>query len=500
MGGHICEKDWELTALGAVETWSWELLSMVSVMLSSPIPMFIYWGAELIVLYNDAAIPTASAKHPRSLGNPAREVWKEAWHIIGPELSRVIAGEGVVNNYDVLVPIERDGAIQDLYWNYSYSPVFEKGRIGGVLVICQDVTPSVTARHERATVAAKLRQTLETTTDSVLNINRDWTIAYMNPPARATVEVMGDAIGRGFWEAFPATIYEGSPYVEHYYRAMDEGIFGEFEAFYPAPLEIWVRVQVRPTEEGIVLFFRDITEQKKAAAALLLTEKLTAVGRLAASIAHEINNPLESVTNLLYLARGSENISEVQDYLDTAGRELRRVSIIANQTLRFYKQSTKAREVQADELIKSVLSIFHGKIVNSKIGVDRKRSTQTAIECFEDEIRQVLNNLVGNAIDAMSTGGQLSLRSREVTDWKTNRRGLQITVADTGEGIAPRHLLKVFDAFYTTKGSGGTGLGLWVSQEIIQRHHGRLRARSSQKEGKSGTVFQLFLPFDAAKR
>lgn len=279
---------------------------MVNVMLSSPIPMLILRGAELIVLYNDAPIPIVSAKHPLALGSPSRTVFQEAWHIVGPELVGVLAGEGTVNKDGVLVPLERDGAIRDLYWNYSYSPFFEKGRIAGVLVICQDITPSVTASQERTAIAARLRQTLETTTDSVLNINRDWTIAYMNPPARATVEVIGDPTGRNFWETFPAAIYDGSPYMDHYYRAMDEGIFGEFEAFYPEPLEIWVRVQVRPTEDGIVLFFRDITEQKKAIAALLLTEKLTTVGRLAASIAHEINNPVESVTNLLFLARGSD--------------------------------------------------------------------------------------------------------------------------------------------------------------------------------------------------
>lgn len=119
MGERICEKEWTTTALGAIETWSWELLSIVNVMLSSPIPMFIYWGAELMVLYNDAAIPIASAKHPLSLGSPAREVWKEAWHIIGPELSRVLAGEGVVNNHGVLVPLEKkwshSGSVLELF-------------------------------------------------------------------------------------------------------------------------------------------------------------------------------------------------------------------------------------------------------------------------------------------------------------------------------------------------------------------------------------------------
>jgi len=250
-----------------------------------------------------------------------------------------------------------------------------------------------------------------------------------------------------------------------------------------------------------VLFFRDVTEQKKTAEALLLTEKLAAVGRLAASIAHETNNPLEAVTNLLFLARGSKDLSETQDYLDTAERELRRVSIITNQTLRFYKQNTSPREVRCEELFESVLSIYHGRLINSKVSLEKRKRATRAVECFDDEIRQVLNNLVGNSIDAMqSTGGHLFLRSREATDWKTNRRGLLLTVADTGNGISPRHLKKIFDAFYTTKGVSGTGLGLWVSQEIMQRHHGRLGVRSSQVQGRSGTVFQLFLPFEAAKR
>ena len=156
----------------------------------------------------------------------------------------------------------------------------------------------------------------------------------------ATVHPVTDVLGRVAWEAFPGMVFEGSPYVEHYYRAMDEGIPGEFEAAYGEPINIIVRVQVRPSMDGIVVFFRDVTNQKKSAEALIRTEKLAAVGRLAASIAHEINNPLEAVTNLLYLARGNENADEVQSYLKTAEQELQRVSVIANQTLRFNKQAT----------------------------------------------------------------------------------------------------------------------------------------------------------------
>ena len=121
--------------------------------------------------------------------------------------------------------------------------------------------------------------------------------------------------------------------------------------------------------------------------------------------------------------------------------------------------------------------------------------------CFEGEIRQVLNNIVGNAIDAMHTGGgRLLLRSRSATDWRTGRKGLGITIADTGSGMTPQTRKKVFEAFYTTKGIGGTGLGLWVSKEIVERHEGVLEVRSRDKPGYSGTVFYLFLPFDAVSR
>ncbi len=497
----ILSRDWASTPLGSLEGWSSELLALVNAVLASPVPMFLYWGAERVVLYNDAAVPLVSTKHPNALSKPAREVWKEAWHIIGPEVEQAMADGTITNHEGVLVPLERDGVMQDLYWNYSYSAAYENGRIGGVLVICREVTATVLANRERNAIAERLKQVLDATTDSILSIDREWRISFMNPPARKAAGPLADAVGANFWVAFPAAVYEGSPFLKHYYRAMDEGIAGEFEAFYPEPLDIWVRVQVRPTADGIVLFFRDVTEQKKATAALLQTEKLAAVGRLAASIAHEINNPLESVTNLLYLARSSGDLKQAQEYLETAERELRRVSVITNQTLRFYKQSTKPKAVGCQDLFESVLSIYQGRLVNARVFVEKRKRAKAPVLCFEDEIRQVLNNLIGNAIDALhAKGGRLLLRSREATDWRTGRRGLVLTVADTGAGMSPQVLTKMYDAFFTTKGIGGTGLGLWVSQEIVARHQGSLRARSSEREGRSGTVFQLFLPFDAVAR
>ena len=240
----------------------------------------------------------------------------------------------------------------------------------------------------------------------------------------------------------------------------------------------------------------EVTQQKRAELALLQAEKLAAVGRMASSIAHEINNPLESVVNLIYLARKYAILPEVHDLLQTADQELRRVSMIATQTLRFHRQSTKPQAVRCSDLFATVLSIFEGRLRNSQIVVEQRLSDRPIV-CFEADIRQVLANLIGNAIDAMPSGGRLLLRGREAVDYRTSRPGFLLTVADTGSGMDAATRARIFEAFFTTKGFAGTGLGLWISAEIVQRHQGRLRARSSQQEGHRGTVISLFLPVAA---
>jgi signal transduction histidine kinase len=246
----------------------------------------------------------------------------------------------------------------------------------------------------------------------------------------------------------------------------------------------------------------EITQQKRAESALIQSEKLAAVGRMASSIAHEINNPLESVTNLIYIARTYAILPEVQHLLDLADQELRRVSIIANQTLRFHKQASSPREISCSDLFSTVLSLYEGRLRNSSISVENRKRASRPISCFEGDIRQVLNNLVGNSIDAMATGGRLLLRSRESTDWRPSygppRRGLTLTVADTGGGISEATRTRLFEPFFTTKGINGNGLGLWISADIVERHGGRLLLRSSQSPKHHGTVFSLFLPFPIA--
>jgi PAS domain S-box-containing protein len=239
----------------------------------------------------------------------------------------------------------------------------------------------------------------------------------------------------------------------------------------------------------------EITQQKKAEKALIQSEKLAAVGRLASSISHEINNPLESITNLLYLIATQHDLSpEVRAYVNLTQAEIARVSQIATQTLRFHRQAARPTCVTAEQLLRPVLNLYQGRLLNSGVEVRTQLSDATQVSCLENEIRQVLSNLIGNAIDAMRTGGRLFLRAHRVTDAASGRCGVRLTIADTGHGMSRDTQARIFEPFFTTKDINGTGLGLWISAEIVARHHGRLTVRSSQGERTHGTIFILFLP------
>jgi len=249
----------------------------------------------------------------------------------------------------------------------------------------------------------------------------------------------------------------------------------------------------------VAVFITDLSSQKKAESALIQSEKLAAVGRLAASISHEINNPLEAVTNLLYLARRSSNLpDEVQSLLSTADQELQRVSQIAAQTLRFHRQSTKPREITPEELLEPTLALYNGRLLNSNIELELQHRRAGSLTCYEGDIRQVLNNLIGNAIDSMRTGGRLIVRTSKawLADRITRKRipAVRITIADTGYGMPAHVKARIYEPFYTTKGDNGTGLGLWISRGIIDKHHGALQAHSRTRQPVNGTVFSLVLP------
>ncbi len=247
----------------------------------------------------------------------------------------------------------------------------------------------------------------------------------------------------------------------------------------------------------------DVTERVELETALREAEKLAAVGRLASSISHEVNNPLEAIMNLVYLAQQVlPELSETTDarqYLKQADQELQRLKLITAQSLRFSKQSHAPEAITGEELLRTILDVYAPRFKNYNVTLEQQFRSHQHVVCLVSEIRQVLTNLVTNAIDAMQAkGGRLIVRTCEATDWRHDLRGIRITVADTGRGMGPSTQANIFKAFYTTKGAQGTGLGLWISAEIVQRHHGTLRVRSSESIEHRGTVFQLFLPYQAA--
>ncbi len=244
-----------------------------------------------------------------------------------------------------------------------------------------------------------------------------------------------------------------------------------------------------------------LREQRRAAEAhLVQSEKLAAVGRLAASISHEINNPLEAVTNLLYLVRGDSSLSSESDqYLQQAELELRRVSEIASQTLRFQRGSATVTDCLPSALIGSVIALHQGRLHNSGIRIVQQHRRGRTFRCPEGDLRQILNNLVGNAVDAMrEKGGVITIRTAPAKDPQSGIVGFRISVSDTGHGMSRSIKSQIFEPFYTTKGSRGSGLGLWISHSIAKRHGGRLNVRSRTDDGWRGTTFSLFVPEAAA--
>ncbi len=246
----------------------------------------------------------------------------------------------------------------------------------------------------------------------------------------------------------------------------------------------------------------DATARKISEEMLRRTEKLAATGRLAASIAHEINNPLEAVTNLLYLLHQESLEPAAMQFAELAQQELARVSQITQQTLRFYRQSSKPAIVSPAELLESVLALHQGRLYSAKIKVDRRYENRTDLLAFSGELRQLFANLIGNALDAMPKGGRLIVSVRPSRDWKQpERKGVRIVIADTGIGMPPAVRQRIFEPFFTTKELTGTGLGLWISSEIIAKHQGTVRVRSRTagpaNNRPSGTVFMMFFPCES---
>jgi PAS domain S-box-containing protein len=251
---------------------------------------------------------------------------------------------------------------------------------------------------------------------------------------------------------------------------------------------------------GASKIVRDITQRKQTEHALRITERLASVGRLAATIAHEINNPLEAVTNLLYLARSASDPAEIHSLLAQADEELNRVGLLSKQTLGFYREKNGAKLLKIGNIVEALVALFTAKARNRSAEIISEIRQDPEIVAIESEIRQLIANLLNNSIDAIFGGGKIRVRVSAGRVWdRSSLSGLRFTIADSGPGIAPEDRQKLFEPFFTTKKDVGTGLGLWISKGIVERHGGNIRFKTRTIPGRSGTVFMVFLPSDGKR-
>ena len=361
-------------------------------------------------------------------------------------------------------------------------------------------------RHSRQMAEREewFRTTLTSLGDAVIATDGEGGVTFLNPLAeQLTGNTLAAAKGKPIEEVFP--IFNESthlPVQNPVKKVMDLGmvvglanhtVLQQADGTY-IPIEDSA-APVRDDRNklvGVVLVFRDATHERKSQELLRKTEKLAAAARLASTVAHEINNPLEAIINLMFLTRRLPDMPALaSEYLRTMESELDRISHIARQTLGFYRESSIPELIDLPALIDSVLKIYSNKFSNKNITVERNFQQCPPILGMAGELKQVVANLISNAADALDRNGTLRISLTCVE--KQDGQIAQISVEDNGSGIKEEHLAKIFEPFFTTKTDVGTGLGLWVTKEIVERHGGRIEVTSPRPD-VAGTIFDIHLP------
>jgi PAS domain S-box-containing protein len=376
----------------------------------------------------------------------------------------------------------------------------------GLIIAAVEANRRAQARLGRALLL--LQSFLEAAPTGLTHCSRDLRYVAANPayaqmagmPAEQIVgrEIV-DVMGEKGWETI-------RPHVQRVLR----GERVEYEAplpFSPGGLH-HVHVVYTPETTGageVVGWFAsvsDMTRQKRFEKKLQEVERMAAAGQLAALLAHEINNPLSSVTNLLYLIEHHEGVStEAAKLVTTAERELARVSRIVKQSLSYYRVGAVARELDLASIVEESIQIFCERMERAGIHISKKITSDTTLIGYPDEIRQVIDNLLLNAEEAMPDGGRLRIAVRHSSNWKDRHEpGVRLTIADTGCGISREDFPHLFEPFFTTKAEKGSGLGLFAIRGIISKHKGQVKFRSSRTEARSGTVVSVFWPSSGVEK
>jgi PAS domain S-box-containing protein len=356
----------------------------------------------------------------------------------------------------------------------------------------------------------RLQITLKSLGEAVVSTDRAGNVSFINPVAQKLTEWDYEAAqGRPLREVLrisdEKTRSESEDPVEAVRRAQDVVGFSNSLVLTSRsgkeyPIELTGAPILSELREivGVVVVFRDVTQRRQTEQTLRASERLTLAGRLSATIAHEIRNPLDTVTNLIYLLQHEQTGSLASaQYLQMASDELTRIAQITSQLLTFHREARNPLDVSLTEVLESVLVLFAPQIKQNHIAVETRFETERCVRGYPGELRQVFSNLIGNALDAMPANGKLTLRLRESSlASDPTCKGVRVTLIDNGTGIPVGVRRNLFAPFYTTKGEKGTGLGLWVSRGIIDKHEGTIHVSSSVREGKNGTAFSVFLPFE----
>lgn len=373
----------------------------------------------------------------------------------------------------------------------------ERGEVTEWFGAASDVTDLKLHQENRSRLAA----IVESADDAIISKDLDGVIRTWNQGAtRMFGYTAEEAVGRSIRMLIPEDLQQEEDQILAKLRAGERIDHYETTRQKKNGDSVEVSITISPIKDGSGKIMgaskiaRDISDRRRIEKLLLQSEKLSATGRMAASIAHEINNPLESLVNLIFLAREtSAPGSKARAYLLTAEEELERVSHLARQTLGYYRDTSAPTEVLLHELIRNVLSVYNSRITACGISVDLRFNDLQKIVASKGEMLQVFSNVIANAVDSMSKGGTLHITTRKVISSKGD--GLEVAIRDNGTGIKPESLPKIFDAFFTTKGELGTGIGLWVTRQLIEARGGQISVASSVELARHGTTITIFIPF-----
>jgi PAS domain S-box-containing protein len=411
-------------------------------------------------------------------------------------LGKVRAGEQIAHFETERV--RKDG--RTIFVSLTISPVRDSHEnVIGVSKIARDITE----RRQMEIARARLAAIVESADDAILSKDLNGIITSWNQAAERTFGYgEEEMLGASILTLVPLELHPEEAMILRRIRAGERIEHYETIRVAKDGRRLNVSLSISPLRDasgqvvGASKVLRDVTQRKRMEQSLMQAEKLSASGRMAASIAHEINNPLEAVLNLIYLARSNSSDAEVMSYLNTAESELVRLSHIAKQTLGFYREQNSAAMVSLTELVGEVLKIYGSKLREAGVKVETCFASGREVVVRKGELMQVISNLVTNAIYAMNPGGTLRVATEEGICER--RQAMVLTIEDNGHGIPAENLQRVFEPFFTTRGSIGTGIGLWVAKQFIAGHSGTIEVESSSDAVSHGTKFRIALPLDNA--